>query len=463
MKRFTDKYITPDEKDPDKHARIVVLSWILCGSIVLAGSAFGIALHSLIVRQRSELAITVLFLSLIFFFFVTLYRLVRTKRFVVPISFVVVLLFGGLGLWVLSTWTVINPTGLLVVGLSIVMASILLGARQSLYITGLYAIAIPTLHVLSERDVLQPNKEWVYAPIAFSDALSFSILLLVISLVSWLFNKQMEESLHRARRSEVALKRQKDLLEIRVEERTRELEALQVEKMQQFYRFAELGRLSTALFHDLSNHLTTINLDLEGLRSSDQSKNLLRLQQNATYIDDVITRVRKQLLGKEEVETFNIRREVVEIIEILKPKATQNNVSMHLHIEGVNKNILTNGSLTRFRQMVINIISNAIDAYENSTKSPKPIHIAVSTNKKMIAITVTDKGCGIPAENQIDIFKPFYSSKHDGVGIGLFIVKQIVEQYFHGQIEVVSAEDIGSTFTVKIPKKLYEPAKKTYT
>jgi signal transduction histidine kinase len=69
-----------------------------------------------------------------------------------------------------------------------------------------------------------------------------------------------------------------------------------------------------------------------------------------------------------------------------------------------------------------------------------------------VRLSVTDNGCGIPPENLSRIFEPLFTTKNFGVGLGLPLVKQIVE--FHGgTIAVASAPDQGATFTITLPQR----------
>lgn len=455
---FYKRFIYSSETDLDIRSRAVVLNWLLIGALCLTGITFMSALSNIIVGSQDYSSDRVIIIGSIFVALLVLYKAGKRHRLRSYVATILVALFCAAGSVAAYIWGIFVPISLLIMSMSIVMAGVLINARASLY-TAMYVIATLTLlEYLRSLNRIDPDFQWMAAKPTLGDVVGFAAIYSVIALISWLFNAQMEQSLHRAQKSEAALRRQKAILEIRVQERTQELEKLQLEKIQQFYRFAELGRLSTSLFHDLANHLTTINMDLEGLSKNDQSKIMLRLQQNANYIEDVIKRVRSQLLGREESEVFSPHKEIEEIIKILTPKAKQAGVTLQNHTENSAKSIVITGSLTRFRQLIINLLSNAVDAYELVQKHHKLVTISTSQNKHTIAITVHDEAIGIPPEKQDDVFRPFFSTKRNGVGIGLFIVKQITEQYFDGTLSLTSSENIGSTFTIKIPKNNDAPS-----
>ena len=75
--------------------------------------------------------------------------------------------------------------------------------------------------------------------------------------------------------AEDELRIEKSLLAVRLEKRTQKLQAAQLKEMQQLYRFAELGQLSTALLHDLANHLTVLTIDIEDIHKKQHSQHII--------------------------------------------------------------------------------------------------------------------------------------------------------------------------------------------
>jgi signal transduction histidine kinase len=356
-------------------------------------------------------------------------------------------------------WGLLLPTGLLLFSLSVVMAGILIGARYSLYVTCIIVIVMAGLQYGKVSGKLHPDLSWVGTGPTVGDVIGFSAILFVIALVSWLFNRQMELSLKRAQRSEKALQRQRDLLEIKVEKRARQLEQAQLEKMQQLYRFAELGQLSTALFHDLANHLSTVNLDIEGLSGGLQPDIMRRIQQNVGHINDIVRRVRQQIGGKSNEEAFDVQSEIEETITILEPRAEQAGVLITTAVDKSVKPLLSyKGDVTRFRQVILNLVGNGIEAYPN--RPPKKagsrvVNIALKRQGATLLIAINDHGAGIRPTNRGKIFDPFYTTKPKGIGIGLFIVKQIIVNDFNGSIELTGDKSQGTTFTVSLSKTYY--------
>lgn len=104
----------------------------------------------------------------------------------------------------------------------------------------------------------------------------------------------------------------------------------------------------------------------------------------------------------------------------------------------------------QLKQVLINILNNAIEAIEGSCGSNREIHISTLIESEIAAIKITDSGGGISSEAIDKLFIPYYSLKEEGTGIGLYICKKIIESY-DGAIHVESNEGIQTTFTIYLP------------
>ena len=458
-RKFYNLFIKPISKDSDQAEREVVLNYLLIGILGLSIIAFIVTLLAPVISGEPAFPgrlvnnfITILFIVVLYF----TARYIKQYRLVAVLLTSLIALFGC---FIGSQWSILDPHSALLLSLAVVMASILIGARYSLYLVAVLITVLIYLQHGQSTGSLHPDLSWMRQKPVPGDVIGFSAILSVIALVSWLFNRQMELSLKRARRSEKALQRQRDLLEVKVEKRARQLEQAQLERMQQLYRFAELGQLSTALFHDLASHLSTVNLDVEGLSGAGQPQITRRIQENVGHINDIVKRVRQQIGGKSNLEIFDIRDEIEEVVKILEPTAEQAKVQVMVTADKSVKPLLSyKGDVTRFRQVILNLVCNGIEAYSERTSKkagPKEVDVALSRQGSSLLISVNDHGAGIQEANRAKIFKPFYTTKAKGIGIGLFIVKQIVENDFNGVIAVASDRQQGTTFSINIPKTYY--------
>ena len=97
----------------------------------------------------------------------------------------------------------------------------------------------------------------------------------ILATVAWLSNTEIEKALHRALGSERDLAKERDSLEIKVAERTQELQQAQTEQLIQQYRFIAFGRIAAGLFHDLASPLTSVSLNLENIREESESDSVM--------------------------------------------------------------------------------------------------------------------------------------------------------------------------------------------
>jgi signal transduction histidine kinase len=455
---FYSRFIKPISTETDQAEREIVLNYLLVGILALSILSFTVTLLGPAISHTPFHPARLFGNFVTTLFIIGIYVIARYGKLYRLVAVALTMLIALFGCFVASEWGVLNGNSVLLLSLAVVMAGILVGARYSLYITcGLSLVMIYLQHGEADGS-LHPDLSWLGSKPAPGDIVGFLAILFLIALVSWLFNRQMELSLKRARRSEKALQRQKQLLEIKVEKRAQQLEAAQLEKMQELYRFAELGRLSTALFHDLANHLSTVSLDIEGLTAKDQSQIMQRIGHNVGYIDTIVKRVREQIRGKNTVEVFAVMDETNEVLKILAPAARQANVAITVKKDASIKPALSyKGDVIRFRQIILNLICNAIESYppEEKTKSSRSVTLGLERRQNTLFMTITDHGVGISAKGQAEIFKPFYTTKDKGAGIGLFIVKQVVENDFNGAITLASDQRQGTTVSVSLPKSYY--------
>lgn len=459
MRNLYNTFVKPRSKQTDQAEREVVLNYLLLGIICLSVIALLDALLQLTVSQDRYLTARILGIGGTLLFFIALYTAARYRDQARNAAIILTFFTTLLACLVDFRWGLLVPTGIALLCLSIVMAGILVSARYAFYTALLIVLAMSCLQYAQSHGGWRPDTVWMQHLSTGGDVIGFAAIFFTIAWVSWLYNRQMELSLERARRSEKALQRQKMLLEIKVEKRAQELEAAQLEKMRELYRFAELGRLSTALFHDLANHLSTVSLDIEGLSEKGEPDIMQRISQNIGHIDTIVKRVRQQIRGKNVVEVFNVSDEINEVVKILSHAAEQAEVDIEIKTDSsVKPGLAYKGDPIRFRQIILNLISNSIEAYPKTRRSSRKgrlVTVHISRQQTTLLIDVTDHGVGITKSERTNIFKPFYTTKDKGVGIGLFIVRQVVENDFRGTLDLKSSNKQGTTFSVSLPKSYY--------
>src|SRR4030042_4251390 len=112
------------------------------------------------------------------------------------------------------------------------------------------------------------------------------------------------------------------------------------------------------------------------------------------------------------------------------------------------------GDGKRLRQAFTNIILNGCQAIPD-TRDDGKIRVSINPGEENVGITIADNGEGIPPEDVLRIFEPFFSTKTIGAGLGLAITKKIIEDHY-GKIEVDSILKKETTFRIKLPVKKME-------
>lgn len=375
------------------------------------------------------------------------------------VAYAMVLFYMLLATGISWFWGINTPLGVLIFGLAIMVAGILLAARHAIFAGVMAAAIIMGIQLALTLEWHSAHDMWSDNVSSLGDAMAYCTVLGALSIISWLYNREMERSLTQAKQAELALLRQKAALRQHVKSRTSELRRVQLEEMQQMYHFAELGQLGVTLLHDLANHLSALNLEIEDLRKKERTESIIRIQRIINYLEGVVDRTRDRLQGNTQEQSFNIIRKTTETVAFLRYKAAKSGVIIDWQPAGRSWKYI--GDPDSFNQIIAIITSNAIDAYDGvprlPTEAPPLVTVAVGRNDTHIIITISDWGRGIPKSDRKHLFKPSHSSKKSGLGLGLYIVKQIVEMQFSGTIGVSTKE--GTVFTISLP--LQKPAAKT--
>ncbi len=356
-------------------------------------------------------------------------------------------------------WGIDLPQSLLLYALTILMSGILISTKFSLIITVSIGAYLCTLGYLQGHKIITPNTYWTAEMVTIYDAIPIVITLLIMATISWLSNREIENSLFRALESEKNLKIERDNLENAVEKRTQELQKMQLDKIGQLYRLAEFGRISSGIFHDLINPLTAVSLNLEQITKTEKhSKTSEQIEQAvaaARRMETLISSIKKQLKQEECQKQFSPSQEIKSMLEFSKHRAAQNNIKIKFRYQ---EEIEIFGDPLKFSQIIFNLVANSLDALEDyQEEEEKQINIKLGLrNNGDIFLIVKDNGPGIKNEIIEKIFDSFFSTKNGkGLGLGLSSIKHLVEKSFRGTISVKNLTEKGCAFTVLLPKNNY--------
>lgn len=337
----------------------------------------------------------------------------------------------------------------------IILSGILVSSRFSFLVSLFIGLNLFLLTWLTGQQYWSISQDWKLAKFGLGDIVGLSFCFVLIALFSWLSNRDLERSLHRARSSEAALQVERDQLEIKVEERTKQLKEAQEIQLEQMTRFAEFGQLASGIMHDLANPLTSMSINLQMVKDQvpedvrDTNKYMDQALQATKRMEELVQVARQQFQKKPETTPFILGDEIEQAVQLLQSKARPVHVSFDLmdieRIESV-------GSPLKFHRVVMNLLANAIEAYADS-KVPderRLVRVTCHEDQGDAVIEIIDRAGGISRELLEKIFNPFFTTKKTGSGIGLPTVKEILQKDFAATIDVTSSKD-QTVFEIRLP------------
>jgi signal transduction histidine kinase len=467
MKKMRELFywiIRPQSEDEDVARREYILNILLvsCAALFFVTFLFSVFQYFTLAHYRGTYPVFFLVALLVFGL---LYRLSKRNKSKLA-AYIFLGFFFVLPTYAIFHWGADVVAGLLFFVLVIIMSGILLGSRVAFGVTVLSSSLITLVAYLHVNEIINPISYWKAEKFKVSDTLVVSIIFLIIAAVSWLSNREIQKSLSRVRESKEELKKERDSLEIKVEARTKELKEVQAEKMAQLYRFAEFGRISSGLFHDLINPLNAVSLNLgktDG--TAEETKQYVgNAVRAAKKLEDLVVAVRKQLAREEVKALFLVEEEIRHVIEVLSHKAEHAKVELRFVPRSDTQMF---GDAIKFNQVVLNLVANGIDACTPPTGEMVPVspgdrwvQVSLIEEPETIILLVEDNGVGIPEHHMDKIFEPFFTTKMNGqgIGIGLSMARRIVEKDFGGLLIATSEAGRGSSFKASLPMRKKEYA-----
>jgi len=451
--QFLSSVIKPVSRDRDKARREFVLNILLVSSMAITGLVALLVVLSDTLTPLDRGGVQLPLLVTLFLFFLICWHFSKTgKARLASYAFIAAyyVLITQLA-WVSGPSV---PQALLMYALIVVMSGILVNSAFGFLMTFLIMSTLITLNYLERSGILLITHPWKHQPLHLTDGIVHSVTLLIIALVSWLFNYESERAFRRAKLSELALQKERNSLAMKVAQKTQELIKEHAEKVAQVYKFAEFGKLTSGIVHDLSNSVMLVSANLEQaekqtLQVEPLRADIARARLGAQQLENFIVATRSRLNNRETVGWFSSNTEVEHVLEIMSHKAKLSGVMLQFTSQA---EVKLYGSTSKFHQIMSNLISNAIDAYDGLEKKDVVVSIELKKNKEHIEIVVTDFGKGIPKQNRERIFEPFFSTKKTArsTGLGLSITHDMVVKDFGGSIAVVSDRNQGTQFRIKL-------------
>jgi C4-dicarboxylate-specific signal transduction histidine kinase len=224
-------------------------------------------------------------------------------------------------------------------------------------------------------------------------------------------------------------------------------------------RVATLGELSGALAHELNQPLTAILSNAQAAQHFLRKKPLDEKELGDTLSDIVeadrravglIGRVRT-MLKKEDADfrLLNINDVMKETIDLAHSEFLTRRVSVDARWAKDMPAI--QGDRVQLQQVFLNLLLNGCDAMEGNHPEERVLTVkTLADSSEFVRVEVIDRGVGIPPQHLEQVFEPFFSSKEQGLGLGLAISRSIVTSH-GGRLSVANNTGRGSTFFVRLP------------
>ncbi|MCG0275377.1 MAG: ATP-binding protein [Thermosediminibacteraceae bacterium] len=213
---------------------------------------------------------------------------------------------------------------------------------------------------------------------------------------------------------------------------------------------AVIGELAASAVHEIKNPLFSIRGFLQIIDNTfaedDKRKEYVRIMISEIdrlegLVRDFLMLARTRPDSKEQVAVCELIREVAELY-----KSSFEKKKVKFRLQAQDESVSVCGNWEQLEQVFINLIQNALEAMEEGGS----LDIVVSKTEEKVIIEVRDNGKGISPDAEKKIFSPFFTTKKNGTGLGLFLSKKIIEDH-NGKIYFSSAEGKGTAFFLEFP------------
>lgn len=236
----------------------------------------------------------------------------------------------------------------------------------------------------------------------------------------------------------------------------------------QLKKIAELGNMVRGIAHELRNPINNINIALYLLKKAASQgfkpRSSVNVDSYLSQIRDSIERASNIINNildfsrpsKTEIESININSLIEQILVLIGADIAGRNIKVTKKLHDPEAAI--EGNLNIVRQIFLNLIANSMQAMKENgeliieTAQVGDCGLDSGCGCGCIVVKISDNGVGIEAENLKNLFKPFWTTKEGGTGLGLYLIKKGVEKH-KGKIDVRSEKGKGTTFTVELPVK----------
>lgn len=247
-----------------------------------------------------------------------------------------------------------------------------------------------------------------------------------------------------------------DITEMR---QARERESEQQRTLAHAMRLSMMGQFASSLAHELGQPLNACESYLAGIRFRFEKElaNLPELgeaigqiSQHLNQAGQIIRNVRRFVSRQApEFEAVDARELIMQTLDLLHMQIKASGI--RIEVEARDDLPPVQAHRIEIQQVLVNLIINAIEAMTGEPAAKRMIRVSLQREAKgMVSIHVTDNGPGVPAELMNKIFSPYFTTKQNGLGMGLMVCRTIVESH-RGVLHCTSSPETGASFAFTLP------------
>lgn len=236
--------------------------------------------------------------------------------------------------------------------------------------------------------------------------------------------------------------------------------------MSTFDYFKSLEEIATGFAHEVKNSLWLIRVNIELLElynnKSWNKKSYNMMCHEIERINNLLLSFIKfakpeEKTGNNNESSFSLKMMIQELLDTYK--VLYQDIDFIFTCESIEINVF--GDIDKIRQVIVNILKNAIESIEEnysednhfekrSIERKGTIEVSISLNGEYAVLSILDSGNGLSEQDTEKVFRPFYTTKSGGSGLGLYLCKSIIEEH-NGDIDITSKMAKGCLVTIKLP------------
>lgn len=226
-------------------------------------------------------------------------------------------------------------------------------------------------------------------------------------------------------------------------------------------KMASLGEMLASVSHQWKQPLSVISSvnikikmlsDIRGITQAEVDESTNAIEKQLEFMTQTLKDFSEFFHPDKEMTKFSILNSIQSIITLFGSEYKKNNITINIHHNLLDENFNIISYNNEFRQVILNIFSNAKDAILESGTLHKDIDVSLSSTQNRVIISIQDYAGGIDPSVQNKLFDPYITTKsaEKGSGIGLYMSKRIIETSMQGTIEVIN-QNGGAFFTIILP------------